>query len=75
MSEPLSFPTGQRKHSTGNGSGNGGSDERLRAVEQGLTRIEERLRHMPTKAQLLLWLIGPLSTAVIALAIALIRAS
>lgn len=73
MSELLGFPAGEPKHRSGNGGGNG-SDGRLRAVEAQLARIEERLKHMPTKAQLLLWLVGPLAAAVVTLGIALIRA-
>lgn len=71
MSELLGFPAGKPKHRSG---GRNGSDARLRAVEARLARVEEHLQHLPTKAQLLLWLIGPLAAAVATLGIALIRA-
>ena len=64
---------------SGNGGGSGDLRRRLRAVEQTAERIEERLKHVPTKAFVLTVLlslsVGPLTAAVVALAIALLRAN
>lgn len=48
--------------STGNGPSNGGNDDRLRAVENGLVRIETKLetelKHLATRAWVLAGVIG-----------------
>ena len=79
---PSASPSGKRRSGNGN-SGNG----RLRLVELAVERIDERMKHMPTKEDLqeiktlisdresamLKWLIGIVAVSLIAVLVALIR--